>query len=155
MSKRRVKQQNVSVIGLFKLDGMRKWMAFSYTRNVRAHAGVTLQKIKTNKLNQKQCLPRAFYYVCSLFHMPFLYVLSTTCSFVCFSNAFPIRFVQLFVLSNKRAVFKPLIFPAYSTNIVIVIFHKLPPLLSDIDHPFAAHGLPFVLFLPVLTSGHP
>ena len=100
MSKRRVKQQNVSVIGLFKLDGMRKWMAFSYTRNVRAHAGVTLQKIKTNKLNQKQCLPRAFYYVCSfvrfficlsytfclllvrlfVFQVPFLYVLSS-CSF--------------------------------------------------------------------------
>ena len=55
-------------------------MTFSYTTNVRAQAGVTLQKIKTNKLNQKQRLPRAFYHVCSFFHMPFLYVLST-CSF--------------------------------------------------------------------------
>ena len=55
-------------------------MTFSYTTNVRAQAGVTLQKIQTNKLNQKQRLPRAFYHVCSFFHMPFLYVLST-CSF--------------------------------------------------------------------------
>ena len=149
-------------------------MTFSYTTNVRAQAGVTLQKIKTNKLNQKQRLPRAFYHVCSFFHMPFLYVLSTcsffhvpflyvlsTCSFFhvpflyvlspcsffhvpflyvlssclfvtlfVFWRAFPIRFVYLFVclfckcLSYtfclavrfnciKRAVFKPLIFPAY------------------------------------------
>ena len=121
-------------------------MTFSYTTNVRAQAGVTLQKIKTNKLNQKQRLPRAFYHVCSFFHMPFLYVLSTcsffhvpflyvlsSCLFVtlfAFWRAFPIRFVYLFVclfckcLSYtfclavrfnciKRAVFKPLIFPAY------------------------------------------
>ena len=47
------------------------------------------------------------------------------------------------------------IFPAYSTNIVIVIFNKWPRLLSDLSHPFAAHGLPFLLFLPMLTSGHP
>ena len=92
MSKRRVKQQNVSVIGLFKLDGMRKWMAFSYTRNVRAHAGVTLQKIKTNKLNQKQCLPRAFYYVCSFFlyafPIRFVYYLFVCLFFKCLSYTF-------------------------------------------------------------------
>ena len=56
----------------------------------------------------------------------------------------------------KRAVFtKAPIFPAYSTNTIIVIFNKWLPLLSDLGHPFAAHGLPFFLFLPVLTSGHP
>ena len=98
-------------------------MTFSYTTNVRAHAGVTLQKIKTNKLNQKRLqrhVPFTSLFVCSFFHMPFLYVLSTcsffrmpllyvlsTCSFFhvlfltfcllvrlfVFLNAFPIRFV--------------------------------------------------------------
>ena len=160
-------------------------MTFSYTTNVRAQAGVTLQKIKTNKLNQKQRLPRAFYHVCSFFHMPFLYVLST-CSFFhvpflyvlsscllvtlfVFWRAFPIRFVYLFVFlfckclsytfwlavrfnCTKRAVFKPLIFPAYSTNIVIVIFHKWPPLLSDLGQPFAANGLPLLSFLTCVNK---
>ena len=132
-------------------------MTFSYTKNVRAHAGVTLQKIETNKLNQN-----------SVCHLPFTMFIRL---FV-FSYAFPIRFVYLFLclfykcLSYtfclvvrfnciKRAVFKPLIFPAYSINIVIVIFNKWPPLLSDLSHPFAVHDLPFLLFLPVLTSGHP
>ena len=56
----------------------------------------------------------------------------------------------------KRAVFtKAPIFPAYSTNIVIVIFNKRLPLLSDLDHPFVAHGLPLLLFLPVLTTRPP
>ena len=82
MSKRRVKQQNVSVIGLFKLDGMRKWMAFSYTRNVRAQAGVTLQKIKTNSIKNNVC------------HVPFTMFVRL----FAFSYAFPIRFVYyLFV----------------------------------------------------------
>ena len=132
-------------------------MTFSYTTNARAHARVTLQKIETNKLNQNN--------VC---HLPFTMFVRL---FV-FSYAFPIRFVYLFVclfykcLSYtfclvarfnciKRAAFKPLIFPAYSINIVIVIFNKWPPLLSDLSHPFAVHGLPFLLFLPVLTSDHP
>ena len=159
MSKRRVKQQNVSVIGLFKLAGRHKKMddVFVYheCQSTRwSHSTKNKNKQTQSKTTFATCLLLCLF-VCSLFHTPFLYVLSTTCSFVCYSNAFPIRFVQLFVLSNKRAVFKPLIFPAYSTNIVIVIFHKLPPLLSDIGHPFAAHGLPFLLFLPVLTSGHP
>ena len=92
----------------------------------------------------------AFYYVCLIFHVPFL----TFCLVVClfFSCAFPTRFVNCI----KRAVFtKAPIFPAYSTNIVIVIFNKWPPLLNDLGHPFAANGLPFLSFLPVLTSGHP
>ena len=64
---------------------MRKWMTFSYTTNVRAHAGVTLQKIQTNKLNQKR-LPR---------HVPF----TTFVRLFVFPHAFPIRFVYLFVFS--------------------------------------------------------
>ena len=60
-------------------------MTFSYTTNVRAHARVTLQNIKTNKLNQKQRLSRTFYYVCS---------------FVRFSYAFPVRFVYFFVFNS-------------------------------------------------------
>ena len=132
-------------------------MTFSYIKNVRAHAGVTLQKIETNKLNQN-----------SVCHLPFTMFIRL---FV-FSYAFPIRFVYLFLclfykcLSYtfclvvrfnciKRAVFKPLIFPAYSINIVIVIFNKWPSLLGDLSHPFAVHGLPFLLFLPELTSSHP
>ena len=107
---------------------------------------------------------------CSFFHVPFLYVLSSWlfCYFVCFLRAFSIRFVYLFVclfckgLSStfcldvrfnciKRAVFKPLIFPAYSTNIVIVIFHKWPPLSSDLAQPFAANGLPLLSFLTCIN----
>ena len=61
-------------------------MTFSYTTNVRAHAGVTLQSIKTNKLNQKQRLPRTFDYVCSFVHF--------------FSYAFPVRFLYLFVFNS-------------------------------------------------------
>ena len=101
-----------------------------------------------------------------IFHVPFLYVLSS-CLFVTlflFWRAFPIRFVSLFVclfckwLSYtfclavsfnciRRAVFKALISPAYSTNIVIVVSHKWPPLFSDLGHPFAANGLPLLSFL--------
>ena len=69
--------------------------------------------------------------------MPFLYILSS-----------------YFFNCIEQAVFKPLFFPAYSTNIVIVIFNKWPPLLSDLSHPFAAHVLPFLLFLPLFFSGH-
>ena len=110
-------------------------MTFSYTTNVRAHAGVTPEKIKTNKRNQNN--------VC---HLPFTMFVRL---FV-FPYAFPIRFVYLFIFlfykclsytfclvfrfnCIKRAVFKPLIFPAYSINIVIVIFDKWPPLLSDLS----------------------
>ena len=148
---------------------MRKWKTFSYTTNVRAHAGATLQKIKTNSIKT------TFYHVCSFcsyaFPVHFVYVFVFSCAFpirfvylFVFSCAFPIRFVYLFVclfckgLSStfcldvrfnciERAVFKPLIFPAYSTNIVIVIFHKWPPLSSDLGQPFAANGLPLLSFL--------
>ena len=118
--------------------------------------------------------PIRFVYLFVFFYVPFLYILSSWLfvTLFVFWRAFPLRFVYLFVclfskcLSYtfclavrfnciKRAVFKPLIFPAYSTNIVIVIFHKWPPLISDIGHPFAVHGLPFLLFLPVLTRCHP
>ena len=81
MSKRRVKQQNVSVTGLFKLAGRHKKMddVFVYheCQSTRWSHSV---KTKTNKLNHKQRLSRAFYYVRLFFHVLFLYVLSS-CSF--------------------------------------------------------------------------
>ena len=78
MGKRRVKQQNISVIGLLKLAERYKKMdnVFVYheCQSTRwSHSAI----IKTNKLNHKQRLSRVFYYVC-------LFV---------FSCAFPIRFV--------------------------------------------------------------
>ena len=82
MGKRRVKQQNVSVIGLFKLAGRHKKMddVFVYheCQSTRWSHSV---KTKTNKRNHKQRLSRAFYYVCLLFHVSFLYVSLSSCSF--------------------------------------------------------------------------
>ena len=183
-----------SLVFLRQLDGMRKWMTFSYTTNVRAHAGITLQKIKTNKLNQNNVLPCLFVFSYAFpVHFVYLFVFScafpirfvhlfvfscafpirfvqfVVCYFVCFLRAFSIRFVYLFVclfckgLSYtfrlavrfnciKRAVFKPLTFPAYSTNTVIVIFHKWPPLSSDLGQPFAANGLPLLSFLTCVNQ---
>ena len=141
MRKRRVKQQNVSVIGLFKLAGRHKKMDDVFVNHEclstrRIHS----VKTKINKLNHKQRSSRAFYYVCL---------------FVCFLFAFPIRFVYFFCNCIEQPVFKAPIFPTYSTSIVIVIFNKWPPLLSNLSHPFAVHDLPFLIFLPVFTGGHP
>ena len=121
---------------------MRKWMTFSYTTNVRAHAGVTLQKIKANKLNQNN--------VC---HVPFTMFV---CFFICLSCTFCllVRFfmclsytICLAVRFNciKRAVFKPLIFPAYSTNIVIVIFHKWPTFIKRPRPPLCSEWFAFIV----------
>ena len=141
MSKRRVKQQNVSVIGLFKLAGrhMKMHDVFVYHECQSTTKINSAKYKKTHKLNHKQRLSRVFYFACLCF--------------MCLSYTFCLA-VRLNCI--KRAVFtKAPIFPPYSTNIVIVIFNKWLPLLSDLGHPFAAHGLPFFLFLPVLTSGHP
>ena len=99
MGKRRVKQQKISVTGLFKLAGRHKKMddVFVYheCQSTRwSHS--TKNKNKTNSIKNVchvTCLLLCLF-VCSFFHMPFLYVLST-CSF--FSYAFTIRFVYLFV----------------------------------------------------------
>ena len=76
MGERRVKQLNISVIGLFKLAGRHKKMddVFIYheCQSTRWSHSV---KTKTNKCNHKQRLSRAVYYL-----------------FV-FSCAVPIRFV--------------------------------------------------------------
>ena len=78
MSKRRVKQQNVSVTGLFKLAGRHKKMDDVFVHHeCQSTRWSHSANIKTNKLNHKQRLSRVFYYVC-------LFV---------FSCAFPIRFV--------------------------------------------------------------
>ena len=73
MGKRRVKQQNVSVIGLFNVAGRHKKMddVFVYTRE---HSLKSLSKKKKSKtkqttkkthtLNPKQHLSRVFYSVC-------------------------------------------------------------------------------------------
>ena len=85
MGKRRVKQQNISVIGLLKLAERYKKMDDVFVchecQSTRwSHSAI----IKTNKLNHKQRLSRVFYYVCLFvflfFRVPFLYVLSS-CSF--------------------------------------------------------------------------
>ena len=143
MSKRRVKQQNVSVTGLFKLAGRHMKMNDVFvTTYVRAQPKLTLQKIKNTQTQSQTTLVTCL-----------LLCLFVCFFFMCLSYTFclAVRFNCI-----KRAVFTNApIFPAYSTNIVIVIFNKWLPLLSDLGHPFAAHGLPFFLFLPVLTSGHP
>ena len=140
MSKRRVKQQNVSVIGLFKLAGQHKKMddVFVY-QECQSTTKINSAKNKkhTNSITNNAC------------HVSFTFFFFF---FMCLSYTFclAVRFNCI-----KRAVFtKAPIFPAYSTNIVIVIFNKWLPLISDLGHPFSAHGLPFFLFLPVLTSGH-
>ena len=81
MGKRRCKQQNISVTGLFKLAGRHKKMddVFVY-HECKSTRWSHSAKLKTNKLNQRQRLSRAFYYVFLIFHVPFPYVLSS-CSF--------------------------------------------------------------------------
>ena len=84
MGKRRAKQQNISVIGLFKLAGRHEKMddVFIYheCQSTRwSHSVKT--KTKTNKRNQKQRLSRAFYYVRLFFDVSFLYVSLSSCSF--------------------------------------------------------------------------
>ena len=74
MGKRRVKQQNISVIGLFKLAGRHKKMDDVFV-NTRKHTFESLSqkrinKTKQNKLqtnaqpNPEQHLSRVFYSVC-------------------------------------------------------------------------------------------
>ena len=141
MSKRRVKQQNVSAIGLFTLAGRRKKMddVFVY------HKCSGTRWSHSAKIKNKQTKSKTTFATCLLLSMFVRFFICLSCMFC------------LLVRLNciKRAVFKPFIFPPYSTNIVIVIFNKWPPLLSDLGHPFAVHFLPFLLFLPVFTSGHP
>ena len=80
MSKRRVKQQNVSVTGLFKLAGRHmKTNDVFVTTYVRAQPKLTLQKIKNTQTQSQTTLV-----TCLLL-----------CLLVClfFLCAFPIRFV--------------------------------------------------------------
>ena len=88
MGKRRVKQQNISVIGLFKLAGRHKKMddVFVYheCQSTRWSHSV---KTKTNKRNHKQRLSRAFYYVCLSFHVLF-FTFCQVVRFNCISELF-------------------------------------------------------------------
>ena len=118
MGKRRGKQQNVSVIGLFKLAGRHKKMddVFVYheCQSTRWSHSAKNKNRQTNSITNNIC-PRAFYYVCLFFHVPSLYVLST-CSFVCFFTCLPYTFcllvrlfffevTSLYVLSTCSFVF--------------------------------------------------
>ena len=71
MSKSRVKQQNVSVIGLFSLAGRHEKMddVFVY-HECQSTRWSHSTKNKNKQTQSKQRLPRAFYHVCSFFHMP-------------------------------------------------------------------------------------
>ena len=82
MGKRRVKQQNISVIGLFKLAGRHKKMddVFIYLECQSTRWSHSV-KTKANKRNHKQRLSCAFYLVCLFFHVSFLYVSLSSCSF--------------------------------------------------------------------------
>ena len=65
MGKRRGKQQNISVIGLFKLAGRHKKMDDVFVNcECLSTRWIHSVKTKTNKLNCKQRSSRAFYYVC-------------------------------------------------------------------------------------------
>ena len=85
MSKRRIKQQNVSVIGLFKLaerhEKMDDVFVYHECQSTRwSHSA----KHKNKQTQSKTTFATYLDYVCSFvrfFHMPFLYVLST-CSFL-------------------------------------------------------------------------
>ena len=99
-------------------------MTFSYTTNVRAHAGVTLQKIKTNKLNQNNVCHVPFTMFVRFFYMPFLYVLST-------SSFFYVPF--LYVLSSWLFVTLFVFcvpFPYVLSTCVFVCFAKAFPIRS-------------------------
>ena len=85
MGKRRVKQQNISVIGLFKLPGRHKKMDDVFV-NHECQSTPWIHSVKTNKLNHKQRSSRAFCYV----HVPFLYVLSSNFFLTVLSKLFSI-----------------------------------------------------------------
>ena len=71
MGKRRVKQQNISVIGLFKIPGRHKKMDEVFV-NHECQSTPWIHSVKTNKLNHKRS-SRAFCYA----YVPFLCVLSS------------------------------------------------------------------------------
>ena len=86
MSKRRVKQQNVSVIGLFTLAGRHKKMddVFVY-HECQSTRWSHSAKNKNKQTQSKQRLPLTFYYVCSFVRF-----------FICLSHTFCLL-VRLFV----------------------------------------------------------
>ena len=102
MGKRRVKQQNISVTGLFKLAGRHEKMddVFVY------HECQSTRWSHSSKNKNKQTQSKTF----------------ATCPLLClfvFSYAFPIRFVYLFVFSCA--------FPTVlSTWSFVCLFFKMP-----------------------------
>ena len=125
MGKRRVKQQKISVTGLFKLAGRHKKMDDVFVYHECQSTRWSHSTKNKNKQTQSKTFAtsRAFYYVCSFvrfstclsytfcllvcfFRMPLLYVLST-CSFVCFLKCLSYTFCLVVrFICIKRAVFK-------------------------------------------------
>ena len=102
MGKRRVKQQNISVIGLFKLAGRHEKMddVFVYheCQSTRWSHSV---KTKTNKHNHKQRLSRAFYYVCLfVFFMCLSYTFCLVVRFICISELFSKLRTSLYIVQT-------------------------------------------------------
>ena len=118
MGKRRVKQQNISVIGLFKLAGRHEKMddVFVY-HECQSTRWSHSTKNKNKQTQSKQRLPRAFYHVCSFFYMPFLYILPT-CSF------FHVRF--LYVLSTSSFFHLPFLYVLSSWLFVTLFVFWVP-----------------------------
>ena len=119
---------------------MRKWMTFSYTTNVRAHAGVTLQKIKTNKLNQNN--------VC---HVPFTMFVRF---FICLSCTFCLL-VRFFMCVSYTFCLLLRFFICLSYTFCLVGCLLLCLFFGCLSHTFCLLVCLFVLqrpFLYVLSS---
>ena len=84
-------------------------------------------------------------------HVSFTMFVCLLFFFMCLSHTFCLV-VFFFKLSN---LFSKPRSSLHTVQTFAIIFTKRPPLLSDLSHPFAAHGLSFLLLLPVLTRGHP
>ena len=111
MSKSRVKQQNVSVIGLFSLAGRHEKMddVFVYHEcqsTSWSHSTKNKNKQTQSKTTFATCLLPCLFVFSYAFPVRFVYLFVFSCAFpirfvylFVFSCAFPIRFVHLFVFS--------------------------------------------------------
>ena len=111
MSKSRVKQQNVSVIGLFSLAGRHEKIddVFVYHEcqsTSWSHSTKNKNKQTQSKTTFATCLLPCLFVFSYAFPVRFVYLFVFSCAFpirfvylFVFSCAFPIRFVHLFVFS--------------------------------------------------------
>ena len=124
MGKRRVKQQNISVIGLFKLAGRHKKMDDVFV-NTRKHTFESLSqkrinktkqnKLQTNAQTQSQTTFVTCLLLCLFVYVPFLYCLVVRLSVFFFSRVLISYTFYLVVVVHfnciKRPVFKGPEFP--------------------------------------------